>query len=335
MSLLRYDVTTNDWVIFAPERSHRPHEWKSSSEQAASSVESEGLCPFCPGHEETNGAEIYAVRNSSISNAPDWSVRVIPNKFPALRKADENQRYQEGQLFRYMSGCGAHEVIIESPDHQRFLADQTVEHIEQVLRTLQVRFNDLMSDRRFQSVVIFKNHGERAGTSLRHPHFQLIATPVVPQLLRLRYRIATEYFDQTGQCLYSQLRDEELNAGHRVVAENDDYAAITPYASHVPFELRISPKHHRASFGRVAKMQLRTLAELLKMVLTKIYICLNNPDFNLTINTASRGDEIEEDFLWHLQILPRLTTVAGFELGSGMSINPVLPEDAARLLRNA
>ena len=279
------------------------------------------------------GPEVMAVRDSSTPNSPDWRVRVIPNKFPALRIEEESLRFQEGSVFRYMGGCGAHEVIIESPDHDRLLAQQPVDHLFLILRTLQNRFNDLMRDRRFQTIVIFKNHGERAGTSLRHPHCQLIATPVVPQMLRLRHHIATDYFDQTGRCLYGVLLHEELGAGRRVVAENAEFAAIAPYASHVPFELWICPKQFQSTFGRVDEMQMRSLAEILKTVLTKLHVGLDNPDFNLTVNTAPRGDEDEEYFLWHLQILPRLTTMAGFEMGSGMSINPVLPEDAATYLR--
>jgi UDPglucose--hexose-1-phosphate uridylyltransferase len=233
-----------------------------------------------------------------------------------------------------MGGCGAHEVIIESPDHSAILAQQPVEQIEFVLRTLQVRFNDLMRDARFQTIILFKNHGEGAGTSLAHPHFQLIATPVVPQQLRIKHRIATDYFDRSGRCLYCVLLAEELAAGKRIIAENEHFAVFLPYASHVPFETWVLPKQHQASFGLVDGGLLRPLAEILKTALLKLHVALENPDFNLTINTVPRGDEDKEYFLWHLQVLPRLTTPAGFELGSGMSINTVLPEEAADFLRD-
>lgn len=331
MSLLRYDLTTNDWVIFAPERSKRPHDLVQPADIRS---DQPSACPFCPGNEECTGPEIDAIREGTERNRPGWRVRVIPNKFPALRIEEENRRFQEGSSFRYMGGCGAHEVVIESPDHDRILAEQPVEHVELVLSQLQRRFNDLLRDGRFQAIVIFKNHGERAGTSLRHPHFQIIATPVVPQLLRVKHRIATDYFDQNGKGLYGMLVEEELAAGHRIVAENADYAAIAPYASHVAFEIWICPKLQNASFGSVDPARLTTLAELLKIVLQKLSMGLANPDFNLTINTSPRGDENEPYFLWHLQIMPRLTTPAGFELGSGMSINPVLPEEAAAYLRS-
>jgi UDPglucose--hexose-1-phosphate uridylyltransferase len=224
-------------------------------------------------------------------------------------------------------------VIIESPDHDVFLGHQSIDKIEMLLRTLQVRYLDLLRDARFKAIVIFKNHGEGAGTSLRHPHCQLIATPVVPRSMRLKQSIATEYYDLMGRCLYSVLRDEELAAAKRVLASNGEYAAVLPFASHVPFEIWILPKTQQASFGAVEPVRLRSLAELLKTVLLKLYVGLDNPDFNLMIDTVPRGDEDQPYFLWHIQLLPRLTTPAGFELGSGMSINTVLPEEAAEFLR--
>jgi UDPglucose--hexose-1-phosphate uridylyltransferase len=331
MSVLRFDATTNDWVIFAPERAVRPHEQQGGQRPPAGMLSTAGTatCPFCPGHEHLTGPEIYAVRDAGAR----WRTRVIPNKFPALRIEADHRRQEEGALFRTMGGCGAHEVVVESPDHERLLAHQPLEQVETLLHTLQARFNDLLRDPRFQTIVIFKNHGEGAGTSLRHPHWQIIAMPVVPRLLRLKHAVATDYFDQNGECLYCVLLGEELAAGERVVAENGHFAAVIPYASHLPFETWILPKAHQASFGWMPADRLRPLAELLKTVLAKLYVALENPDFNLTINTVPRGDEHKSYFLWHVQILPRLTQPAGFELGSGMSINPVLPEEAARLLR--
>ncbi len=326
MSLLRFDPTTNDWVVFAPERSRRPH---ANKKAASAAPVAEGVCPFCPGNERLTTPEIYSWRRGNAG----WSVRVVPNKFPALRIEEGPDRFEEGPLFRAMGGCGAHEVIIESPEHDRLLCQQPVEQIERLLTTLQMRFNDLMRDVRFQTIVIFKNHGEGAGTSLRHPHCQLIATPVVPRMLRLKHAVATDYFDQTGRCLYCVLLEEEMKTGKRVLASNKDFAAILPFAAHLPFETWILPRAHCSSFGLATPAHLGSLAEILKSVLAKLHLGLGDPDFNLTINTVPRGDEDKEYFLWHVQILPRLTTPAGFELGSGMAINTVLPEDASEFLR--
>jgi UDPglucose--hexose-1-phosphate uridylyltransferase len=333
MSLLRYDVTTHDWVILAPERVRRPHDFQKRT-AAVTEAPAANTCPFCQGNEALTAPEIYAVRSGTPPNTPGWQVRVVPNKFPALRIEEDHRRLEDGRLFRWIGGCGAHEVIIKSPEHERFLGEQSVEHIERVLRALQARYEDLRRDLRFQTIVVFKNHGEGAGTSLRHPHWQIIALPVVPHLLRLKHQVATDYFDQTGHCLYCDLLAEELTAKQRVVAFNKQYAAIMPYASHVPFEIWILPRLRQSSFGQVAGDRLRLLATLLKTVLLKLYHGLDNPDFNLTINNVPRGDEEEEYFLWHIEIMPRLVTPAGFELGSGVAINPVLPEEAASFLRS-
>ena len=227
-----------------------------------------------------------------------------------------------------MGGCGAHEIIIESPDHSLFLGQQPVEQIELVLRTLQGRYQDLMRDVRFQTVVIFKNHGLDAGTSLMHPHWQLVATPVVPRGLRIKHLEATDYYDRTGQCMYCVMVGRELDAGERILAQNDQYVAFLPYASHVPFETWIVPRLRQASFQSVPTDRFAALLQLLQTVLLKLHTGLKNPAFNLTIDDVPRGDENKEYFLWHMRIIPRLTTPAGFELGSGMSINTVLPEDA-------
>lgn len=335
MSQLRFDVTTADWVVFAPSRALRPHR-QIRPESAPQATTSAG-CPFCPGNEAFTPPEIYSVRGGG-TDGRGWRVRVFANKFPALRieesphRMEEGPRMDEGPPFQYMGGCGAHEVIVESPDHAALLAQQPVEQIELVLRTIQLRHQDLMGDRRFQTIVPFKNHGAAAGTSLAHPHWQLIATPVVPRLLRQKHTVATEHFDRSGDCLYCVLLEQELAAGKRILATNDHFVAILPYASHLPFETWIMPRCHQPSFASVGRERLRPLAELLRNVLLKLYTALENPDFNLTIDSVARGDEDKEYFLWHIRILPRLTTPAGFELGSGMSINTVMPEDAVAFL---
>lgn len=328
MSQLRFDLTTNDWVIFAPSRALRPHQ----SPPPLAVMSGPSQCPFCPGNEAFTPPEIYVARGIGPNVPNNWRVRVIPNKFPALCIEEDTRRIEETPAFHHMGGCGAHEVIVESPDHNVFLGQQTVEQIELVLRTVQLRHQDLMRDHRFQAIIAFKNHGPAAGTSLEHPHWQVIATPVVPRLLHQKLAVAEEYFDRTGECLYCVALNEELAAGTRILARNDEYVALLPYASHVAFETWIVPLRREASFASVDANLLRPLAELLRAILLKLHTALGNPSFNLTIDSVSRGDENKEYFMWHLRILPRLTTRAGFELGSGMSINIVLPEDAKNFL---
>lgn len=328
MSQLRFDPTTNDWVVFAPSRALRPHAFASTAKAADAPA---GGCPFCPGNESLTPPEITSIRREPADKS-SWLVRVVSNKFPALRIEESVQRVEDGKLYRSMGGCGAHEVIIESRDHTAILAQQPVEQVERVLKVVQGRHRDLMGDRRFQAVIVFKNHGASAGTSLAHPHWQLIATPVVPRMLRLKTFEASEYFDREGQCLYCVMLHEEIAGGRRILAANDDFVALLPYASHSAFETWILPRRFQASFSLVAPSAMRSLAALLKTVLLKLHTALDNPDFNLTIDSSPRGDEDQESFLWHMRIIPRLATPAGFELGSGMSINTVLPEDARDFL---
>lgn len=333
MSLLRFDPTTNDWVVFAPSRALRPH-GATRVEKPSGDGEAKMRCPFCPGNEALTPPEIRAVRRDPHDPA-SWLVRVVPNKFPALRIEDNVRRTDEGRSFRAMGGCGAHEVVIESPDHRVQLSQQPVEQVERVLAAVQERYRDLMRDDRFQAVIVFKNHGEAAGTSLAHPHWQVIATPVVPRMLRQKGIEAMSYYDREGANLYGVILHDELASGRRVLATNDDFAAFLPYASHSAFETWIMPRRQQASFATVTPAELRSLAELLKIVLLKLNTGLDDPDYNLTIDSVPRGDEDEPYFLWHLRIIPRLATAAGFELGSGMAVNTVLPEEARDFLSEA
>lgn len=334
MPELRLDRTTMDWVVFAPSRARRPDEFRQvprGNEQPPS----ERLCPFCPGNEHLTPPEVFAIRDGTARDGPGWKVRVTPNKFPALRIEENPARLADGPLFRRMGGCGAHEVIIESPDHATPLHRQPLDQIERVLGAFRMRYLDLMRDSRFQAIVIFKNQGERAGTSLTHPHSQLVATPVVPRKLRLKYQVATEYFDVEGACLYCVMLSDELADRERLVAENDQFVSFVPYAAQMPFETWILPRFHQSSFGRIQTSSLRPLADILKKTLLALDLALDPWDYNMVVQSCARGDEDEAYFLWHIELFPRLTTPAGFELGSGMFINPVRPEEAAAYLRDA
>jgi UDPglucose--hexose-1-phosphate uridylyltransferase len=332
MPHLRYDMATRDWVVFAPSRSLRPKDVARPA--PAAPKQPPAHCAFCPGNEALTPPEIYAVRPPGNPSVSSWLVRVFANKFPALRIEENPAHTINDDGFEQMGGCGAHEVVVESPDHDLFLGQQPVEQVSLLLETLQVRYRDLMRDKRFQTVIVFKNHGLGAGTSLVHPHWQLIATPIIPRLLRLQHNEAEDYYDRHGACLFCVMLEREIEAQSRVLATNDDFVAFLPFASHVAFETWIMPRRPQPSFTSVEQGHLRSLAALLKSVLLKLHAGLDNPDFNLTLDDVSRGAEDREYFRWHMRILPRLTTPAGFELGSGMSINTVPPEDATAFLRD-
>lgn len=325
MSILRYDPTTRDWVILAPARRSRPHTIAPPAAATAA-----GDCPFCPGREALTPPEVLRV-----PAAPEpWRVRVVPNKFAALAPDGSRTRIDDGGLFRHMAGYGAHEVLIESRDHAP-IAEQPVDQLALALRTLQERARILRCNAGFPTVIIFKNHGAGAGTSIAHPHWQLIAMPVVPRLLRLKQAVAADYFDATGRSLHGDLVAAELGARDRVIRADEQFVAFNPYASHLAFETWIVPRAGGCSFDEAPAARVDALAPVLRDVLARLGRVLGAFDFNLTIHSLPRGAEEDGCFRWHIEILPRLAVPAGFELGSGMAINSMLPEEAAAALRTA
>ncbi len=329
VSEIRQDPTTEEWVIMARERTKRPHDFvrqQTKSELPAFSPS----CPFCPGNDSETPPEVLSYRSGK---AQKWRVRVFANQFPALRPEGSTLRRDEERFFLSMNGIGVHEVIVETPVHNKPLALMEDGGVEDVLRAYQERHNVLSRMSFAKLVIIFKNQGPSAGTSLEHPHSQLVATPIVPKHIRMKYEVAIRYYDNTGRCLYSDLVDRELAAGKRVVMETEKFVVFHPFASHHPFETWVVPRIHQASFGNALAKDLKDLAHVLRIALLKLYRGLNNPDFNYVIDTAPVGDENKNYYLWHLRIIPRPTEVAGFEIGSGININTALPEETARFMR--
>ncbi|MFQ6122138.1 MAG: galactose-1-phosphate uridylyltransferase [Dehalococcoidales bacterium] len=329
MSEIRQDPTTEEWVIIAKERARRPHDFVHHQVRPELPVFS-GLCPFCPGNEAKTPPEVLSYRNQKECN---WRVRVFPNQFPALTPYGSTLRREQAGFFLSMDGVGVHEVIVETPSHNKPLALMEDSEVEDVLHAYQERYNALRQMPYAKLIIIFKNHGPAAGTSLEHPHSQLIATPVVPKGIRMRHEVAIHHYDHTGRCLYSDLVDHELNAGKRIVMETERFVVFHPFASHEPFETWVVPKMHKACFGNASAEELRNLAHVLRVSLLKLYLGLNNPDFNYIIDTAPQGDEYEEYYRWHLRIVPRLTEIAGFEIGSGIDICTAVPEKTAQFMR--
>jgi len=329
MSIIRQDPTTKEWVIIAAERKRRPHEYNQRAKSRPLNKE-HGPCPFCPGQESSTPEEIFRIPDSEGTG---WAVRVTSNKYPALGTMGGLERREEGPLFREMDGVGTHEVIIETPSHDRTLPLMTDHEVADVLIAYQARYRALREDARLKYIIIFKNHGEAAGTSLAHPHSQLVATPVPPMLLRRKYEVAVAHYDDTGRCLYCDVAEQERQAESRVVMETDQFLVFHPFASRVPFETWITPKRHQPSFAQVSAENLRDLAPVLRKTLRALHDRLGNPDFNFMIHSAPIEDENKDYYLWHIQILPRLTTIAGFELGSGIYITTMLPEESAAVMR--
>jgi UDPglucose--hexose-1-phosphate uridylyltransferase len=331
MSELRQDPTTREWVIIAPERAKRPQNMPKR-ELTEILPEWEESCPFCPTNENRTPPEI--LRFPLHSKDSDWSVRVVPNLFSALTPDGSLLKVEKGYFFRKRAGVGAHEVIIDTPSHNAVMALMTYKHIEEVLSAYQQRYNTLKQKREIKFIMIFKNHGWASGTSLIHPHSQLIATPVIATYYNRKFDVAHEYYVDNARCIYCDLLIEELDRAERIVTETKNFIVFHPYASHVPYETWIMPKEHCASFGLLASIHLTELATVLKDSLLCLYKGLNDPDFNLMIDTATTEDEEDPYYHWHIRIMPRLTNIAGFEMGSGIRINTVLPEETANNMKH-
>jgi UDPglucose--hexose-1-phosphate uridylyltransferase len=326
MPELRQNPITRQWVIIATERAKRPDEFAKKKEDAPvpSYVE---RCPFCPGNERMTPPESFRIPSDGT-----WQVRVVPNKFAALSNEGDLTRRFEG-LKRTVNGVGVHEVIVETPDHSKAMALLSEPEIELVLQCYRERYMVLTKDPRIEQITIFKNHGLSAGTSLEHPHSQVIATPIIPPDIRNRMEEALRFYDSSGQCIFCKVLWDELADQVRLVQETDHFVAFTPFAALTPFSLWIFPRRHMASFPEIHPEEITDLARMLRVVLAKLYYSLGNPDFNYIVRTAPTEGRYLRYVHWYITVVPRLTRAAGFELGSGMYINPTIPEANAAFLR--
>jgi len=329
MPEFRQNMATKEWVILAPERGKRPSDFRDESSGKKSLPEYDPDCPFCIGNEKNTLEPSYVYPEEG-----DWKVRVVPNKYAALQPNLSPVRSHTGQ-FRSAKGFGIADVVIEHPQHNTTLALLQLTEIGNVIRAYQSRQIEISRNENINLVTIFRNHGARAGTSLEHPHSQIIATPIVPPHVRYPMEQAVQYYDNFGRCVYCEMVDEELNQKERILEETDNFVAFCPYASRSPFECRIYPKRHMPSFMNLGNEEEQNeLAWILREVLRKIHFGLNNPDYNYIIRSAPIGDEDARYLHWYMVIIPKITISAGFEIGSGIYINTVPPEEAAPFLRD-
>jgi UDPglucose--hexose-1-phosphate uridylyltransferase len=326
-SEIRKDPVLERWVIIAP---HRGRRLKFVQEEPQAGP---ATCPFCPGNEGMTPPEIMAYREPGTKpNTAGWRLRVVHNKFPALQIEGDLDRTPEG-MYDLMNGIGAHEVIIESPNHDPSAEAITIERMDDTLRAYRDRVLDLGGDKRMRCVLVFKNHGARAGASLMHPHSQLIATPIVPKRVVEELEGAERHYRFKERCVFCDVLREELRTRERMVAENDVAVGFAPYAARFPFEACVMPKQHRAAFERIEDHEIRGVAEVLLEVLRRMSKSLDSPPYNYMLHSAPYGSSDVPHYHWHFEIVPRITEVQGFEWGTGFFINPTSPEEAARYMR--
>lgn len=341
MPELRYDPIQRRWVIIATERARRPSDFQRiSSERETTEPE---FCPFCTGNEEKTPPEIFAVRQvGTLPNTSGWDVRVVMNKFPALRIEGELNRRGIG-MFDMMNGVGAHEVIIETPEHHVNIPEMSHDHLLKVIHTYKQRLCDLKNDPRLRYILIFKNYGQAAGASLLHPHTQVIATPITPLTVSQEFESAKDHYLRKERCLFCDVINQEIVSEERIIQLSESFVAIAPFASRFPFEIFLAPLRHSHDFSEMTDAEITAFSHDLRDTLKRLKVSLNDPPYNFVLHTAPNTHTLPQrpgywqtlqyDFHWHLEIIPRLTRTAGFEWGTGFYINPTPPEDAAKWLR--
>ncbi len=331
MPELRRDPVVGRWVVIDSDTPKGPLDFFKEDNTPTA----QAICPFCPGREDRTPQEVDAVRPpKSPANTPGWLVRTVPNKFPVL--SCEGPLLKDGiGIYDQMTGIGAHEVLIEGPDHDKNLTELTGEEMQAVINQYQGRFRKLSNDRRFKYLLIFKNFGFSAGATVEHPHSQIIALPMVPKTVLEELKGAEHYHQYRGRCVFCDMISQEYQDKERIVVENTHFLAFCPYAPRYAFETWIIPKEHSADFANADEGALAHLAQILQDVLKKIKKILGNPSYNYYLHTAPLGYGNGACYHWHIEIIPKLTRSVGFEWATGLHIVPTFPQDAARYLREA
>ncbi|MGE5403825.1 MAG: galactose-1-phosphate uridylyltransferase [Candidatus Saccharibacteria bacterium] len=329
MPELRQDPLSHRWVVISMERAKRPHDFKPKNLESHS-----GNCVFCEGNEDKTPPEIFSYRESGSGiNTPGWWVRTVPNKFPALGIEGSIHESVHG-LNKAINGVGAHEVIIESPEHRIAFFKHPLKQVEEVIRMWRDRHLDLRKDNRLKYVLVFKNEGPEAGASLEHSHSQLMALPMIPKAIEDEINIGfRQHVQATGRCICCDMVAQEANDGSRIAMETEKFIAFCPFASRFPFETWIVPKQHESDFGLIKDDDVGELAWILREVACRLSDVLGNPPYNMLLHSTPVNVDIGVSYHWHIEILPRLTTAAGFEYGTEYYINPTPPEIAAESIR--
>ena len=331
MPEMRKDIVTGCWVVVATARARRPGDLIGCPEEAVAAMEEP--CPFCPGNETMTPPEVMAVRPpGSKPDTPGWSLRVVPNKYPAFSLEREGES-ESGTLFPSRPATGIHEVIVHSPSHTHDLEGLSKEEVVNVVETYRERYRLHAADPLIKYIQIIINHGRGAGASQDHPHSQLFGIPIVPPVIRNEITGSSRYGKRRGSCVFCDIIAREISEGERVISEYGSFLVYTPFASRLPFEACIIPRYHQGSLGDMNREQVVELASVIKETLVRYEDRLGGISYNLFTHSAPCDGKDYGSFHWHLVILPRLTVPGGFEWGTGVMINVVRPEDAAEFLR--
>jgi UDPglucose--hexose-1-phosphate uridylyltransferase len=329
MPELRKDPILGRWIIIARERSKRPTDFIVETPATKG-----GFCPLCPGNEKTTPNEVlvYGRDPGHGPNSSSWRLRVVPNKYPALVIEGELDKQGEG-LYDRMNGIGAHEVVIESPNHEDRFTYLPHDQMILTFRAFRERIRDLSQDPRFSYVMVFKNYGKAAGASLEHSHSQLVALPILPRMLVSELDGSLSYFKYKDRCIFCDIIRQEIQQDIRLVCENEKFVTLAPFAPRTPFEMWIMPRKHNSSYTDQDDESLSALTDIFSESLRRLDSCIPGVPYNFVLHTQPLRSEPLDHFHWHFEIVPKLTSIAGFEWGTGFYINPMPPEDTCRYLR--
>ncbi len=334
-SELRFDLISKDWVVIATGRAKKPNDFKK--EKRIIPVVPKKSCPFCNINTQEKPTLIFS-RGKRFSFKSwkalpkDWTIIVIPNKYPAFLSCPKLDKKTEGGLYQKMNAVGFHEVVV-TRHHKKHIGQFSVKQVKELFDAYQARYLDLMGKKFVNHISIFHNHGAGAGASVAHPHSQIITTPLVDVDLHKALLTAQGYYRKNKECVYCRMNKWERKFKKRIVFENKNFLVICPFASKIAFQVIISPKKHLAYFEQTTEEEKWELAEAFQAALSKIYKGLNNPDYNFYLHTAPCNGEDHSYYHWHWTILPKTAVWAGFEIGTRMEISTIEPEEAAKFLR--
>lgn len=334
-SELRYDVISHDWVIIATGRAKRPHMFKKEKREKVKISPKE--CPFC--RLETQEFPVLILKKGKIINLSkkqkipkDWTLAIIPNKYPAVIPAQKLEIVEEGPYYHKMQAVGYHEVVV-TKSHTKSIGQFSLEQIEELIFAYQTRYKQLKNKKFVNHIFIFHNHGREAGASIVHPHSQIITTPLLDKDLNRALLNAKGFYRKHKKCVYCEMNKWERKIKHRIVYETQHFIALCPYASKSAFQVIISPKKHNPYFEKITPHQRKDLAKMALAVFRKLYKGLNDPSYNFYFHTAPSDGKDYPYYHWHWTIVPKFSTPAGFEMSAGMEISVIEPEKAAEYLR--
>jgi len=327
ISELRQDLVTGDWVVIATGRAKRPKEFSEHKRQKMKE-DPKKPCFFCFPEETGQEKDVLIYQDSEGG----WTLRVIPNKYPAFSRGGRVKHAEEGPYFM-MDGVGYHEIIV-TRDHEKQIAELDTYKVAEIFDAYQDRYISLMNKKSVNFIEIFHNHGVEAGASITHPHSQLVAVPVISPYINLELNGAEDYWRANKKCVYCTMVEWEMEHKKRVVFENDEFLVFCPFASRMAFETWVIPKKHKPYFERTSVESKVKAGEALQVAISKIFKGLNDPAYNFYIHTSPCDGKDYPHYHWHIEIIPHTSTWAGLEMATGIEISTIRPEDSAEYLRN-